>query len=236
MTDGCDSCNRSNALLDAQTQLRMFLKNSGSNCVVHVIGYSSSHDLNMMNTLKSLGTTEGIYRYAEGSIGLDEKFRELFEFADLTVEFSIKLPNIKEKIKITGEMIDSDTIEAECWLSLTENIKESIEITIGTNQYNVIPNLTEPDTSFIIKSLSKRANDITTQEELDQIQSELQGVKMFGNSIGGTKAERQGVMELRAELQTRLDALHAVMADIARGTLNQTGALAKMNDLRYADK
>jgi hypothetical protein len=43
-------------------------------------------------------------------------------------------------------------------------------------------------------------------------------------------------MELRAELQTRLDALHAVMADIVRGTLNQTAALGKMNDLRYADK
>jgi len=236
MTDGCDSCNRPNTLVDAQLKLRMFLKNCGSNCVVHVIGYSSGHDLNMMNTLKTLGTTEGVYRYAEGSIGLDEKFKELFEFADVTVEFTLKLSNIQEPIKITGEIIDSDNVEAECWLSLTENIKESIEITIGTNQYNVIPKLTEPDTSFIIKSLSKRANDITTQDELDQIQSELQGVKMFGNSIGGTKAERQGVMELRAELQTRLDALHAIMADIARGTLNQTGALAKMNDLRYADK
>jgi hypothetical protein len=236
MTDGCDSCNRPNAIVDAQTKLRVFLKNSGSNCVVHVIGYSSGHDLNMMNILKSLGTTEGVYRYAEGSVGLDEKFRELFEFADLTVEFTIKLPNIQEPIKLTGEMVDSDTIEAECWLSLTENIKEPIQITIGTNQYNIIPKITEPDTMFILKSLSKRANDITTQAELDQIQSELQGVKMFGNNIGGTKAERQTAMELRGELQTRLDALHNIMADIARGTMNQTAALAKMNDLRYADK
>jgi hypothetical protein len=236
MTDGCDSCNRPNAIVDAQTKLRVFLKNSGSNCVVHVIGYSSGHDLNMMNILKSLGTTEGVYRYAEGSVGLDEKFRELFEFADLTVEFTIKLPNIQEPIKLTGEMVDSDTIEAECWLSLTENIKEPIQITIGTNQYNIIPKITEPDTIFILKSLSKRANDITTQAELDQIQSELQGVKMFGNNIGGTKAERQTAMELRGELQTRLDALHNIMADIARGTMNQTAALAKMNDLRYADK
>jgi hypothetical protein len=236
MTDGCDSCNRPNAILDAQTKLRMFLKNSGSNCVVHAIGYSNDHDLNMMNTLKTLGTTEGVYRYAEGSIGLDEKFRELFEFADLTVEFTLKLPNIKEPIKITGEMVDSDNIEAECWLSLTENIKDPIEITMGTNRYNIIPKFTEPDTIFILKSLSKRTNDITTQKELDQIQSELQGVKMFGNTIGGTKAERQVTIELRAELQGRLDALHAIMADIARGTLNQTAALAKMNDLRYADK
>jgi hypothetical protein len=236
MTDGCDSCNRPNAIVDAQTKLRVFLKNSGSNCVVHVIGYSSGHDLNMMNILKSLGTTEGVYRYAEGSAGLDEKFRELFEFADLTVEFTIKLPNIQEPIKLTGEMVDSDTIEAECWLSLTENIKEPIQITIGTNQYNIIPKITEPDTIFILKSLSKRANDITTQADLDQIQSELQGVKMFGNNIGGTKAERQTAMELRGELQTRLDALHNIMADIARGTMNQTAALAKMNDLRYADK
>jgi hypothetical protein len=236
MTDGCDSCNRPNAILDAQTKLRMFLKNSGSNCVVHVIGYSNDHDLNMMNTLRTLGTTEGIYRYAEGSVGLDEKFRELFEFADLTVEFTIKLPNINEPIKITGEMVDSDNIEAECWLSLTENIKEPIEITIGNNKYNIIPKVTQPDTLFILKSLSKRANDITTQNELDKIQTELQGIKMFGNSISGTKAERQIAMDLRAELQTRLDALHAIMADIARGNLNQTAALAKMNDLRYADK
>jgi len=236
MTDGCDSCNRPNTINDAQIKLRMFLKNCGSNCVVHVIGYSSGHDLNMMNTLKSLGTTEGVYRYAEGSIGLDEKFKELFEFADVTVEFTVKLPNIKEPIKITGEIVDSDNIEAECWLSLTENIKDPIEITIGTNKYNIIPTLTEPDTIFMLKSLSKRSNDITTQKELDQIQNELQEIKMFGNNIGRNKAERQIAMDLRAELQTRLDTLHAIMADIARGTLNQTAALAKMNDLRYADK
>jgi hypothetical protein len=236
MTDGCDSCNNPNALLDAQTKLNRFLKNTGSNCVVHVIGYSKDHDLNMMNTLKSLGTTEGVYRYAEGSTGLDEKIRELFEFADLTVEFTIKLPNIQEPIKVTGEMIDSDNIEAECWLSFTENMKEPIEINIGPNQYHVIPKFTEPDTVFILKSLSKRTNEITTQKELDKIQADLQGVKMFGSGVSGTKAERQIAMGLRAELQTRLDALHTIMADIARGTLNQTAALAKMNDLRYADK
>ncbi|CAF3420688.1 unnamed protein product [Rotaria socialis] len=236
MTDGCDSCNRPNAIIDAQTKLQMFLKESSLNCVVHVIGYSSSHDLNMMNTLKSLGTTEGVYRYAEGSKGLDEKFRELFEFADLTVEFSIKLPNVKEPIKITGEMVDSDHIESECWLSLSENITQPIEITIGDNQYNVVPMLTEPDTIFILKLLSKRISDIKTQEELDQIQSELQQVKVLGSGVGGTKADRRFLMELRDELQTRLDALHSIMADIARGTLNQTAALAKMNDLRYANK
>ncbi|CAF1315590.1 unnamed protein product [Adineta steineri] len=236
MTDGCDSCNRPNALLDAQTKLSSFIRKNCSNCVVHVIGYSKDHDLNMMNTLKTLGTTDGIYRYAEGSVGLDEKFRELFEFADLTVEFTIKLPNIKEPIKITGEMVDIDHVEAECWLSLDENMKESIEINIGNNQYDAIPKFTEPDTIFTLKSLSKRANEIKTQQELDQLQSELQNVKMFGNSIGGTKTERQTAMDLRAELQTRLDDIHTIMGDIARGTLNQTAALAKMNDLRYADK
>ncbi|CAF1338971.1 unnamed protein product [Rotaria sp. Silwood1] len=236
MTDGCDSCNRPNAIIDAQTKLRMFLNKSGFDCVVHVIGYSKDHDLNMMNTLKTLGTTEGIYRYAEGSMGLDEKFRELFEFADLTIEFTIKLPNIKEPIKITGEMIDSNYVEAECWLSLNENIKDPIEIIIGTNHYNIIPKSTEPDTIFIIKSLSKRTNDITTQNELDQIQNELQQVNMFGSYLSGTKTDRQLAIELRVELQTRLNTLHSIMADIARGTLNQTAALAKMNDLRYADK
>ncbi|CAM4908453.1 unnamed protein product [Rotaria socialis] len=236
MTDGCDSCNSPNAIIDAQTKLQMFFKKSNLNCVVHVIGYSKDHDLNMMNTLKSLGTTEGVYRYAEGSKGLDEKFRELFEFADLTVEFSIKLPNVQQPIKITGEMVDSDHIESECWLSLSENIKQPIEIAIGNNKYSVVPMLTEPDTMFILKSLSKRTSDVKTQKQLDQIQSELQQVKMFGSGVGGTKADRQLAMELRGELQTRLDALHSIMADIARGTLNQTAALAKMNDLRYADK
>ncbi|CAF1134315.1 unnamed protein product [Rotaria sordida] len=236
MTDGCDSCNRPNAIIDAQTKLRMFLKNFGLNCVVHVIGYSKDHDLNMMNTLKTLGTTEGVYRYAEDSMRLDEKFRELFEFADLTVEFKIKLPNIKESIKITGEIIDSDYIEGECWLSLNKNIKDPIEISIGRNHYNVIPTFIEPNTIFLIKSLSKRTNDVTTQKELDEIQNEIQQVKMFGRSIGATKADRQLAIDLRSELQTRLDALHSIMGDIARGTLNQTAALAKMNDLRYADK
>ncbi|UJR15056.1 hypothetical protein I4U23_002027 [Adineta vaga] len=236
MTDGCDSCNRPNAIQDAQTKLRVFLKNSPTDSVVHVIGYSAEHDLNMMTTLKSLGSTDGIYRYAEGSVGLDEKFRELFELADLTVEFSLKLPDIKEPIKVSGEMVDSDYIEAECWLSLDQNIKQPIEIMIGTNKHHAIPTYTEPDTIFHLKALSKRTGEVTTQQQLDQIQSELQNIKMFGSSVGGTKADRQIAMEFRAELQARLDALHTIMADIARGTLNQTAALAKMNDLRYADK
>lgn len=236
MTDGCDSCNRPNQLIDAQTRLRMFLRNKAPNCVVHVIGYSEGHDLNMMNALKGLGSTEGIYRYAEGSKGLDEKFRELFEFADFTTEFTLKVPHIKDVIKVTGELVDAEHIEAECWLSMTEAMAEPLEITIGNDRYRVVPIFTQPDTMFILKSLSKRAIDITTQAELDQIQGELQAVKMFGAGVGGKKAEREQVIELRAELQTRLDALHAIMADIARGTLNQTAALAKLNDLRYADK
>jgi hypothetical protein len=236
MTDGCDSCNRPNQLVDAQTRLRMFLRNKSPNCVVHVIGYSEGHDLNMMNALKGLGATEGIYRYAEGSKGLDEKFRELFEFADFTTEFTLKVPHIKEAMKVTGELVDTEHIEAECWLSLTETMVDPLEITIGKDQYFVVPTFTQPDTMFVLKSLSKRAIDITTQKELDQIQEELQAVKMFGGGVSGKKAERGQVIELRAELQTRLDALHAIMADIARGTLSQTAALAKLNDLRYADK
>lgn len=236
MTDGCDSCNRPGAIQDAQTKLSAFLKKLQTNSVVHVIGYSAEHDLNMMTTLKSLGSTEGIYRYAQGSVGLDEKFRELFEFADTTIEFSIELPGIKEPIKITGEITDVDHVEAECWLSLTDNIKLPIQINIAGNQYHVVPIYTEPDTIFHLKTLSKRAAEVTTQQQLDQIQSELQDVKMFGSSVGESKTDRRAAMEFRAELQTRLDAIHAIMADIARGTLNQTAALAKMNDLRYADK
>ncbi|CAF1116849.1 unnamed protein product, partial [Didymodactylos carnosus] len=234
MTDGCDSCNRPNAIADAHTKLRMFLRNCGSDCVVHVIGYSSGHDLNMMNTLKTLGSSEGVYRYAEGSVGLDEKFCELFEFAGSTVELTLRMPNIKEPIKVTGEMIDADYVEAECWLLLHENNQEPVVVTLGTNEHRLVPTFVQPDAAFIIKALSKRLNDVTNQKELDQIQTELQAVKMFG--AGVTKVERQGIIELRAELQTRLDALHAIMGDIARGSLSQTAALAKMNDLRYADK
>jgi len=237
MTDGCDTCNRPNVLIDAQTKLRMFLKNYGSNCVVHVIGYSTGHDLNMMNTLKSLGTTEGIYRYAEGSTGLDEKFRELFEFADSTVELTVQLPNIKEPIRVTGELADSDYVEAECWLSLTDSMQQQpLIVKVGSQEHQIVPTVAQPDTIFLLKALSKRTNDISTQQELDQIQSELQNIKMFGKHIGGNQNERRIAMELRAELQTRLDALHAIMGDIARGTLDGVGALAKMNDLRYADK
>ena len=236
MTDGCDTCNSPNAITDAQTKLRLFLRNGTSNCVVHAIGYSRDHDLNMLNNLKSLGTTEGVYRYAEGSAGLDEKFNELFEFADSTVELTVKLPNVNQPMKITGEIVDADYLEAECWLSLSGQVQNALQVTVGTEQFHLVPEYVACDAIFTLKSLSRRTNDISTQSELDQIQKELQDIKMFGGAFGKSKADRQIAMDLRAELQTRLDALHAVMADIARGTLNQTAALAKMNDLRYADK
>jgi hypothetical protein len=237
MTDGCDSCNSPNALTDGQTKLGIFLKKYASHCVVHAIGYSKDHDLNMMNTLKSLGATEGIYRYAEGSTGLDEKFRELFEFADSTVELTMTLPRSQQSpMKILGEIIDSDYVEAECWLSISEKIEEPIEITVDSQQYRLIPTYTQPDRIFTLKSLSKRVNDVKTQEDLQVIQDELQQVNVFGHSSGLSKADRQAIIEFRSELQARLDALHTIMGDTARGTLNQTAALAKMNDLRYADR
>ena len=236
MTDGCDTCNNPAAITQAQTKLRLFLRNATSNCVVHAIGYSRDHDLNMLNTLTSLGTTEGVYRYAEGSTGLDEKFNELFEFADSTVELTLKVPNVQQAMKLTGEIVDAEYLEAECWLSIPPQLQDTLQVTVGTEQFHLVPEYVERDTIFTLKSLSKRANDISTQEELDRIQKELQEIKMFGGAFGGSRVDRQIAMDLRAELQTRLDALHAVMADIARGTLNQTAALAKMNDLRYADK
>ena len=236
MTDGCDSCNRPNAILDAQTKLQNFLKRSARSCIVHAIGYSVDHDLNMMNSLKNLGATEGIYRYAEGSSGLDEKFSELFELADLTVEFTLKLPDVKEPIKLVGEIVEGNIVEAECWLSLNAANKEPLEITLGSNHFQAVPSFAEPDLLFTLKSFSRRAKAITTQAELDQLQSELQHVKMFGKSADGAKDSRRVAMVVRAELQTHLDSLHTIMADLARGTMNQTAALAKMNDLRYADK
>ena len=236
MTDGCDSCNRPNAILDAQTKLQSFLKKSARHCTVHVIGYSTDHDLSMMNSLKNLGATEGIYRYAEGSSGLDEKFSELFELADLNVEFTLKLPDVNEPIKLVGEIIEGNIVEAECWLSLNATNKEPLEINIGSHHYQAVPTFVEPDVVFTLKSFSRRAKAVTTQVELDQLQSELQQVKMFGKTVGGTKDSRQVAMVLRTELQVHLDSLHTIMADLARGTMNQTAALAKMNDLRYADK
>ena len=236
MTDGCDSCNRPNAILDAQTKLQNFFKESARNCVVHVIGYSAGHDLNMINSLKNLGATEGIYRYAEGSSGLDEKFSELFELADLTVEFTLKLPDVKEPIKLVGEIVEGNIIEAECWLSLNAANEEPLEITLGSNHYQAVPLFAEPDLFFTLKTLLRRAKAITTQADLDQLQSELEHLKISGKTVPGGKDGRRMGIVLYAELQSHLDRLHTIMADLARGTMNQTAALAKMNDLRYADK
>ena len=234
MTDGCDTCNSPGAIDDAQTKLHSFLKKSAPNCVVHAIGYSKDHDLKMMNLLKSLGATEGVYRYAEGATELDEKFQDLFEFADLTAELTLRMPHMSQPMKITGEWIDAETIEAECWLSIPDRLDVPIEITVGAEKHRVQPTVAEHDVAFQLKFLSKRAAEIQTQEELDQIQSDLQSIDVFGPSV--KKTDRPAIIELRVELQTRLNTMHTLMADIARGTLNQTTALAKMNDLRYADK
>ncbi|CAF4609007.1 unnamed protein product [Rotaria sp. Silwood1] len=236
MTDGCDTCNRADAIVDAQNNLRLFLRNCGSNCIVHVIGYSNAHDLNMMNTLKTLGSNEGVYRYAEGSAGLDEKFRELFEFAGTTVELTLKMVNMTDPIKMTGELIDGEYVDAECWISLNEKNEEAVIVKLGANEHRIVPTFEQANAVFSIKALSNRAKNITNQQELDQIQLELNAIEMFGDNLVGNRVEREAAVEARAELQARLNKMHTIMGDIARGTLNQTSALAKMNDLRYADK
>jgi hypothetical protein len=73
-----------------------------------------------------------------------------------------------------------------------------------------------------------------TQADVLRAQQELSGIKNGG--CGMTLVQRQELLQLRVDLQARLDEYLKLLADVARGSSTGVSAVARLKDLRYEAK
>merc|ERR1719502_741344 len=88
MTDGQDTTSRD--LRSAKQSFREYLQTCERETTFHAIGFTSSHQQKFLEEICTMGTNEGMYRYATGK-ELETRFAEMFDFADVHVRTNIRI-------------------------------------------------------------------------------------------------------------------------------------------------
>jgi 2'-5' RNA ligase len=229
MTDGQDtsSCD----LSSAKSSLREYLKACERDTAFHAIGFTSSHDNKFLQEICSMGTTEGMYRYAEGkNCGLQERFSEMFDFADVHVKTQLLIG--ETEIECSGEEIGDaqvrfDMIIDRSKIDASFSKGESCQIFVGGAE--VLLQYEKTDPMFAIRSVDEM--QILTQQDLDNAQALLSATQPHK----ALKAVRKGVADAKTDAQARLDKYHQLFAQGARSNLTSAGGslAAQLNSLRH---
>eukprot|EP00898_Chlorokybus_atmophyticus_P000494 jgi/Chlat1/1445/Chrsp12S00104 len=104
MTDGCDTSSQdvpaaTRALHEALTNPTLHAET-----VVHTIGFSAYHNLQFLEDLRRIGTTEGFYRYADPEYAsLEDKFGEVFDLVSAGGAFPIAY-----RLETDGELVGGE--------------------------------------------------------------------------------------------------------------------------------
>eukprot|EP00743_Colponemidia_sp_Colp-15_P006324 GILK01006803.1.p1 GENE.GILK01006803.1~~GILK01006803.1.p1 ORF type:complete len:1005 (+),score=180.37 GILK01006803.1:96-3110(+) len=211
-------------------KLKLFLRCCGKRVTIHTIGFTQSHQFEFLNSIREAGTEPGIYRFASSSDTLDEKFIELFEFVENTLEISVAVDSLKP-VKVQCET-EFNSFSADVWLTAADlqALSESpvASISFGSSTLQIPVERLKPCASLVIKDLGRQP--IESAEDVQMIQKKLGEVKIL--HAGMSKAEQEEAFKAKAELQERLDGYHKTVAEAIRsGTSHMV-----LNDLRYASK
>lgn len=229
MTDGQDTCS---GKVDKgwRTFFKLYLLSCKRKVIIHALGFGNDCDRRFLEEICTWGTSQGVFRYAE-SHDLNLRFQELFDFLDITSNLSIDLaPNIN--MTFESEKQEDNTILIDELLPYNPQLAkfQEPEANIVINQKTYTLHREEPDIIFTLKRLD--ATEVKTQKDLEFVQKELSKVEVFK----APKATRSHAIELRHELQLKLDNMHQIFADIARGSINTGSGVAKLQSMRYDGK
>jgi Mg-chelatase subunit ChlD/2'-5' RNA ligase len=231
MTDGQDTASAS--LPQSKREFAQYLKTCGKKSVViHAIGFTRSHERSFLQEMCLMGSSEGMYRYADESGGLESKFTEMFDFADINVKTSLRVGNFEKlcDAQDAGEgrlrvdvMVHMQDLGADFPAG-----KEPLHVVVNERSKVVLAPVA-CDPMFVIRKVDDM--DITTQAALDKAQQLLSGVQVHKAS----KALRQDVGDARQDSQARLDKYHQLFAQKARSGVAMTAGnlAAEMSSLRH---
>lgn len=229
MTDGH---NNGGDLAQGLQCLKIYLAACRRPSCIHTIGFSSSHDRSVLDKIRVLGTSEGVYRYAEQQ-NLDEKFEEIFDFICVTSKSSIQIGNGEVKqidSTKTEEGFEIDVIFKLSEIDPKNEIFTGKPCTIKLDGSTIELQPVETDLFFTCRTVEEM--EIVTKEDLEKAEGYLKGV----NISKVPKEKRRQLLELKLVVQQKLDKFHALFAEIARGLVSGENISAQLSSLRHETK
>lgn len=164
LTDGEDSSigqkDRPRLVSDLKTMLLGIIKVPYT---VHTIGFGRSHDFEFLNKLKTIGTTEGAYRYADPDENTDILSSKINSILDVvTTSNVIPIKIVQSEIPIISQGLSSD----KYWIDLTNLdlcTEYEFEISIGDEIQKVKSNIVVPEDDIQSTLWSEWHNYLTDQ-------------------------------------------------------------------------
>eukprot|EP00271_Cylindrocystis_brebissonii_P006478 TRINITY_DN19266_c0_g1_i1.p1 TRINITY_DN19266_c0_g1~~TRINITY_DN19266_c0_g1_i1.p1 ORF type:complete len:1013 (-),score=199.93 TRINITY_DN19266_c0_g1_i1:1547-4585(-) len=203
----------------------------GVETVVHSIGFGDAHAFNFLERLRKMGSTEGSYRYADSSResgNLEEKFAELFDFSAKSMQTTIDVGDGRGPQPVTA-IVAGEELKIEAWLDVKAAARKwsPTSVHVDVVPPAIVPvEIRPPDGLFPLRNLEHRMARVDNKGQLAGFQAELSRI----NPLRLPRHLRQEGIELRSDLQSRLDAETHARADQSRSA----GAASMLADLRYA--
>jgi len=229
MTDGQDTTSKD--LPIAKRAFSVFLKDCERQTTFHAIGFTKSHNHSFLEEICTMGTTEGMYRYAEEGKSLETRFAEMFDFADVNVKTKLRIG--ETELFCAGEDSSDGQVRFDVILSRAQlsdscwREDELCPVIVEGNE--VLLEVAKPDPMFTIRCVDEM--DIATQSDLNRAQALLSEVQVHK----APKAIRKEVQEAKSEAQIRLDKYYQVFAERVRNRLTTSGGnlTAELSSLRH---
>ena len=229
MTDGH---NNGPNLPNAISMLKVFLKSCRRTSCIHTIGFSRGHDRKTLDDIRVLGTSEGVYRFAD-SEGLEDKFSELFDFISFSQKVSLSFGKDFNQTFDSCKTEDGQIVDVMLKLSTVDpssSLFNGDTCTIKLNDEIIELNQTETDVFFELRKVEEF--EIITAEDLQKADKLLAAI----NPGKASKDQRRKVLELKMVVQEKLDKFHQLFAEIARGLISGDSISAQLNSLRHETK
>lgn len=140
--------------------------------VLHSVGFGASHDFDFLNSLRSIGNKEGVYKYADPKEDDDILSAKINSILDVVAEVtSIPLKIISTKLEIISGC------NGNFWVGLPQNLKEedvNVMFSLGDSNFTVVPTVEESDELWLewyvkliddiadeLLMLSKKSSDLS---------------------------------------------------------------------------
>jgi len=228
MTDGQD--NKSTNLGRAKADFHQFLQGCDLQTVVHTIGFTESHEHNFLKEICTMGTSEGMYRYADEDNSLETRFAEMFDFATVNTKVSLQLGDTDLRVDAV------DAGDGTLRFDLLLRKEQLVGSPCGTHPWRVLVGGQEvvlaaerPDPAFAIRKVD--VMEVNTQDDLNAAQEMLHSIAVHK----APKQQRQEIADAKRDAQARLDRYHQLFAQGARqGVAAAAGNLAaELSSLRH---
>ena len=224
MTDGFDG--DSSATCDNTMQdFQLFSRMCKRVVIIHTIAFGAMVNDHLLQRMTKIGTESGNYRKAaSGSADMTQKMSEIFDFLDLVRFVDIQYPggNVQAELDPISNMVDvvvplPDVFDAGV-----------LHVQVSGIPFDLVSE--NPDLEFVLLEIRERT--ITNAEELNAAQKDLNAINVFRSP----KSQREKLMRIYGETQSRLMEYHKIVYDTTLGNIQRDETVVKrmISDLRNA--